>query len=399
MGHQGIGTVNMDYYPEDCDSTAKIYMYDGSPVIGRVIGDDTVFNWAIYGAGWFDEDGFQPQARTIPTKYCFALDAEVYHTGTFTTADSTIALNRVYIAPQDNCPFIIEYTRVWSFDAQAHENIMIGEAIDWDVPWDFREDDPYQVRACINSAGMDASRNLLYQRGYESSTDAGYPYDCQLNDDRFAGYAFAESYFNGTLFTGAPYSGFVGELDALTGPGNLLEGDLFLEMVQAGLRSTDSLEDLLSVMCYHPNLDLGAEDYFEIVTILATVHEGQLTDLQAAIDAGKAWYAAHGGMTVFADNDDDGEIDVCTGSSCCKIGGDVNGDGYADPLDVIYLVNWFWKGGPGPECCASADINCDCHVDPNDISFFTGWLWRGLPWTCNACEMECWEDIEGPPCP
>ena len=271
---------------------------------------------------------------------------------------------------------------------------MIGEAIDWDVPWDFRDDDPYQVHSCVNTGGFDASRNLLYQQGYESSEDE----DCQQNTDRFAGHALVESYLNGSLFAPVLYSGFVDELDALTGAGELIEGDLFLKMVQPGLQVTDSLEDLISVTCYYPNLDLGADDYFEVVNVLATVHEGSLADLQAAIDAGKAWYQSRGGMGMFEDADGNGRIDVCPGT-CCTGTGDLNGDMAADPLDLVFLVNWFWKGGPGPECCASADLNCDCHVDPNDLNFLAGWLWRGWPWQCNACLMQCWEDIEGPPCP
>ncbi|MEW6412751.1 MAG: hypothetical protein AB1483_09800 [Candidatus Zixiibacteriota bacterium] len=396
MGRQGFGKVNMDYYPEDCDTTAQVYMYDGSPVIGRIIGDDTVFNSAIYDATWFDEVGFLPQGGTKQTAYCIALNAEVYHTGTFTTTDSSIALNRVYIAPQNNCPFIIEYTRVYSFDGAAHDDIMIGEVVDWDVPWDFLEDDEYHY--CVNYGGLDVPRNLVYQQGYEATWDDDeQDADCQQNDYRFAGIAFAQSFLNGTVFSPVPYSGFVGEFDSLTGLDDLDAGGLFANMIQAGFMATDSVEDLISVVCYHPNLDIGADDYFEVVNILATVHEGSLADLQAAIDAGKAWYQSHGGMDIFTDVDGNGRIDLCTGT-CCEIAGDLNGDGAADPLDT-YMVNWLWKGGPGPVCCASADLNCDCHIDPNDVGFYVGWLWKGWLNPCNACQEECWEDIGGPPCP
>ena len=61
----------MDYYNAgDCDSTAKVYLYDGSPLIGRITGDDTVFNWALSSGSYLDQYSFRPQGGHLETKVC-----------------------------------------------------------------------------------------------------------------------------------------------------------------------------------------------------------------------------------------------------------------------------------------------------------------------------------------
>ena len=205
---------------------------------------------------------------------------------------------------------------------------MIGEAIDWDIPYDYRDDDTAAATWDVcNYGGADPVRALLYQQGYEATWDDGVEgEDCQENSDRFGGSAFIESYFNGSFAAGGPYSGFVGENDSLQTATGFYAGRLYYDLAQSGFTATDSIEDLHTAMCFTPSLDLGATDYYEVVTVLATVHEGTLADLQANIDAGKAWYTANGGMTIFADVNRDGGIDLC--ESCCQIMGDLNDDGY-----------------------------------------------------------------------
>lgn len=162
----------------------------------------------------------------------------------------------------------------------------------------------------------------------------------------------------------------------------------------SGLRGSDSTEDIFAAMTFEPPMDLGGDDVYEVVTVLATVEQGTLTDLQAAIDAGKAWYNAHGGMGIFADEDGDGRMDICP-SGCCVIRGDFNHDGSLNPLDAVAFVNWLWKGGPGPVCCAEMDLNCDCAVTPADVLPLVRYLWFVEPLTCSPCSLECWQGWYG----
>ncbi len=167
-------------------------------------------------------------------------------------------------------------------------------------------------------------------------------------------------------------------------------------MLETGFKATDSVEDLHSVMCFNPSLDLGATDYYEVVTVLATVHEGTLTDLTDAISAGKTWFANNGGISMFADVDGANGIDICQG--CCELMGDINGDDYFDPLDITYYVNWLWKSGPPPSCCPEADCNGDSYTDPLDLTYMVNHVWKGGPAPIDACADAAWVGWDGP-CP
>jgi len=62
---------------------------------------------------------------------------------------------------------------------------------------------------------------------------------------------------------------------------------------------------------------------------------------------------------------------------CCHIRGDFQDDADLDPLDAIAAVNWFWRGGPGPECLETMDIQGDDDVDPMDAVLLVLYFWQG----------------------
>jgi len=393
MGNDGQETVNMDFYPEDCDSFATVYLYDGSPFVGRGTGAEATFDNGIWQTSYLDDYGFRPQCGHTPNEEpCSGLDnAEVYESGTFSTQDSAVALEMIWVAPAEDVSFILEYMKVWSFDGGAHADLMLGEVIDWDIPWDYKDDDVDLEVTAVNYGLTDGPRNLLYCQGYEAygaNVDTGYPYNCQYNDERFGGHAMIESYLNGAPRMAGPYGGFCGENDSLVYPAN--EGFLFepfyLQAAVSGLRASDSLEDLHTAMVYENALDLGATDVYEVVSFKVTVHQGDLADLQAAADAAEAWYTAHGGIAMFQDLDESGQIDIC--ETCCKIMGDFQYDDDLDPLDAVSFVNWMWRGGAGPECPDACDVNCS-GGDPNpmDAVYLVNYFWRGGPPPCDCSEL------------
>jgi len=393
-GRDGMGEVNMDFYPEDCDSTAKVYLFEGSPFLGRIIDGDTTFSSAIFGADHLVDHGLRSLCDYSPTIECDAINAEVYESGGFVDIDSTVAFEKIWVAPTNDCEFIIEYMRVWSFDGATHNDLLIGEILDWDIPFDFLPDDEDQEIGPVNKGSYDDPRALLYMYGYEAygaGSDTGYPYNCQYNDQRFAGNAFVESYLNEVEHAPGPYGGFIGENDVLVYPSatrdyeSFVEGTFYEKCMVSDLHGTDSTEDLHAVMTFVAEFDLGPSDVYEVVTVLATIQQGTLSDLQGAIDAGKAWYAANGGIGMFEDDNSDGQIDVC--QSCCRRMGDFQRDDDLDPLDAVAFVNWMWRGGAPPECPEENDWDCDCDVDPMDALRCVNYFWRGgPPPVCETCE-------------
>jgi hypothetical protein len=59
--------------------------------------------------------------------------------------------------------------------------------------------------------------------------------------------------------------------------------------------------------------------------------------------------------------------------------GDINGDGKVDPGDVVYLLNYLFRQGSGPEPLASGDVNGDCEVTAGDVIYMINYLFSGGP--------------------
>ena len=59
--------------------------------------------------------------------------------------------------------------------------------------------------------------------------------------------------------------------------------------------------------------------------------------------------------------------------------GDANGDGKITVSDVVYLVNYLFKGGPVPKPFESGEANCDGKVTVSDVVYLVNYLFKGGP--------------------
>ena len=64
--------------------------------------------------------------------------------------------------------------------------------------------------------------------------------------------------------------------------------------------------------------------------------------------------------------------------------GDANGDGKIDIGDVVYLINYLFKGGPPPYPLVVGDVNYDGVVDIGDVVYLMNYLYRGGPSLCEC---------------
>lgn len=62
--------------------------------------------------------------------------------------------------------------------------------------------------------------------------------------------------------------------------------------------------------------------------------------------------------------------------------GDVNGDGGITLVDVVYLINYLFKGGPEPQPWESGDVNCDGDVSISDAVYLINYLFKSGPPPC-----------------
>ncbi|HVP36732.1 MAG TPA: C1 family peptidase [Terriglobales bacterium] len=59
--------------------------------------------------------------------------------------------------------------------------------------------------------------------------------------------------------------------------------------------------------------------------------------------------------------------------------GDVNGDNNISVTDVIYFINYLFKGGPTPTPLQAGDANCDGNSTVSDVIFLINYLFKGGP--------------------
>ncbi len=292
-GNSGDFRINLDFVTNgaDCDTTAQVYLYDGSPVI---LPNDTTLYSSIFDNGWTTPNGFKPQVEgsfsgSQPTY-------NWYTTGTFVTPDSTIAFEQTFYAPTANgASYMVKALKVWSHDGAAHSGLRIGDAIDWDIPSD---------SGAENGSAIDplATRNLIYQIGREYDQDDTLNdgtldptgTDCIDDDRRFGGMAFLKSVLNGTDHNDAPASAYTARNDSFVFPNaNFVPKQLWDNMGSSGFTIADSAEDLHMVMCYEPSFNLGASDTIVFYISLVTILDGVAADVGTVADDAEAFAIAN----------------------------------------------------------------------------------------------------------
>ncbi len=359
-GNSGDNRLNLDFVNNgaDCDTTATVYLYDGSPVVLQISGVDTTLSGSIFDDSWLSPNGFRPTGgKSEGSEVAY----NWYSTGTFVTPDSTIAFEQTYYAPTaSGANYVIKKLKVWSHDGAAHAGVRIGDAVDWDIPSD---------SGAWNSAAFDATRNLIYQIGAEFDQDDTLDNgtinpqgtDCVDQNTRFGGMAFLKSFLNGTEDSNIPYSAYTARNDSFVFPnGNFIAGELWTNMDASGYTIDATVEDQHMVMCYNPGLSLGATDTVEYYVSFVTVQSGTSTDIETAADDAAAFAAANffgsGGCCIADRGNVDGGPDDGTFPGSVDIG------------DLVYLVSFMFQGGAAPACLEEADIDGSGGAIPIDIA-------------------------------
>lgn len=69
-----------------------------------------------------------------------------------------------------------------------------------------------------------------------------------------------------------------------------------------------------------------------------------------------------------------------TGTISVRRRGDANGDYKITVSDIVYLVNYLFKAGPGPNPFLTGDANCDTKVTISDVVYLVNYLFKsGTP--------------------
>jgi len=63
--------------------------------------------------------------------------------------------------------------------------------------------------------------------------------------------------------------------------------------------------------------------------------------------------------------------------------GDDNADGKVTVSDVVYEINYLFKGGPPPLPLETGDVNCDNKPTVSDVVYLINYLFKGGPLPCD----------------
>jgi hypothetical protein len=373
MGYALAGEVNLDFFQSglECGTRDrdKVYLATASPYILDADGggSNVLLSTSPSLVNQAEEYSFDPISTlgSITGGERTGLFDSVY-TGQFVNRDTTVAMERIVYAPRDNNDsnsFVIVATKFYSADGNPHNNITVGNLVDWDVPAN---------NVPSNTSGVSITGNFTYVQGTDTvGNDA-----CQANVNRFGAEAFGGGYTaaeynldtcsNSTAFWGsAAFNQLLMEdtnLDRSANPIDPRQPDAQAWWDDIGAYpdltgwTTDTDQAVWTTFVY--DYDLSATDTVHYWTVLSTVRNGSLADLEAQVAYARNWYTS--------------EVRGCSVSCCVGRVGDANNSGVDEPTigDISVMIDMLFISGDLVDCMLEADINQSGGTNPvkNDVT-------------------------------
>ncbi|RME19902.1 MAG: hypothetical protein D6800_13755, partial [Candidatus Zixiibacteriota bacterium] len=356
MGDVGVGGANLDFTAsgQDCDSTADIYLFDGSPLMIQAVTlnpGDSVLNLGtnLYVGGFGPSYAFKPVAdRQLSNHFVGPDGSDAFFTGTYVNWDSSIAVEQTYYAPTTagNDDFVVVETRFFPIDGADHSNLMLGDVIDWDVPADSN---------AINVSGI--AGKTVYIQGVDSvnaNVPGCVPYKSRFAANGFLGmYTSSEFNADNCANTRDPW----GMYAANNADENQLAPNAAVDSAhvwgeaeaKTGQWTVPDTNDLRAYTTYQHGFTLAATETLTVYTALTSVYNGTATDVEDNIRNACAWYQTN-------------LRPGCAVCSCCQGStGNVNNDpgDITDVADLTALIDNLFISFTPLVCPEEGNINGD----------------------------------------
>ena len=394
-GAGSIGSVNLDYVESETECGPR--GRDGYYLIGASAytmvadasdGTNALLTQSFNDGDQADETGWDPISDGMPGVTTGSMvgglaaggEYDSVYTGRFVNRDTTIAMERIVYGPRSADPtndiinFVVVHTKIYSGDGATHNHVTIGNVVDWDIP---AEDVPN------NTSGLSGG-GFIYMQG----TDTTGVLSCQSHTGRYATEAFAGAYLSnaGDQCNAAPALYGVNALiqtmmvdtthtraGAVLNPDQPLVDVWWAETALGGLNADPTVQDQAIWMTYVQDYTLAAGDTLNYWTVLSTVRNGSLADLESQVAFAKTWLG-------------DGDVYPCATSCCVGRVGDANGLGGDEPTigDVSVMIDAKFISGSCVGtivCLYEGDINQSATGEPTcdditigDISILIDYL-------------------------
>jgi len=376
IGLRGSGSANLDYMqsgkecgPRDEDA---VYLASGSPFVilaSSSDGADASLTCSYNDRDQTDVTGWDPIGTkgTMTGGLNSVRGYDSVYTGRFVNRDTTIAMERIFYAPRSTHPatdtidFVICYTKFYSGDGQPHNHVTVGNVIDWNVPSEL---------ALNNTAGVSTSGGFVYVQG----TDTTGVMSCQSHVKRFAAEAFGggcqseecwSNCFNRTTFQGqnALIQTILNDTSYMRDGTPLIPAQpdplvWWNATGTSGMHGDPTMQNQAIWLTYKHDFTLAATDTFSFWTILTTVRDGTLAQLETQVKYAKHWYIGGG-------------VRGCCPACCAGRVGNVNGLGSPpnevtiSDIQLLVTAKYIVGSCAALACLDECDVNQSGGYDPH----------------------------------
>ncbi len=130
------------------------------------------------------------------------------------------------------------------------------------------------------------------------------------------------------------------------------------------------------------SLLLSIEPNFNAYELREIIEESadQVGDYMYYIETGKSFELGHGRINCYNA--------LVLASGYTYVYGDADGDGIITLGDLLFILNYLYKGGPPPDPLSAGDPNGDCTINLGDVLYLANYLYRRGPPLKRGCVGE-----------
>lgn len=258
--------------------------------------------------------------------------------------------------------------------ANAYPQVVNSEC----VVWQDLNGSTYDIWYSKRGGGWSTPDNI----SGSSTTNSRYPQAAMVNNTLHVVWTEETSSYEirhkavrvskmGVIVPDPMYAFYMYAIDPMTAKaylGNFADGHLPSDIVDSSVRVNETIvPDSLSILPSYPGFE------GEVMEMVFPIFEF-LDGYGILWDTTQITYTISGEFSDATPFSVDGDVTLIGHKS-----GDVNVDGEVNIVDLTYLVDFLFLGGPAPKVPETADVDGNCLTNVADLTYLVDYLFRGGP--------------------